>query len=292
LSDRLDALRLEIDSLDCALHDLLMKRVDLVLRERMEEGGATAVRPAREAILLRTLARRHSGAMAFPVIARIYREILAGQAPLEIHFLAPEDPLLVIEMARAHFGASANLHRAGSAAIVLERVRTAPCALGLLPVPGSAAEKWWLRLLSEVDGAPRVVARLPALEPRDPETGSVRGLVVACGPCEPSGEDRSLLAIEAGAGSSPSGIERALGARGLRVRLLDRAHERSHALYLFEADGFLTGSDAILKPPAPIERIHLVGTYPVPLEWPPAPPAEPNTWGDVVTLPIRTGEPS
>jgi chorismate mutase len=291
LSDRLDALRLEIDSLDCALHDLLMKRAELVRLQRMEEGGATTVRPAREAVLLRTLARRHTGGMAFPLIARIYREILASPAPLEIHFLAPEDPLPIIEMARAHFGASASLHRVGSAAIVLERVRTVPGALGLLPVPGGAAEKWWLRLLSEAGGAPRVVARLPALEPRNSETGTVRGLVVACAPCEPSGQDRTLLAIEAGAGSSPSGIERVMGARGLRLRLLDRAHERAQALYLFEADGFLAGSDATLKPPAPIERVYLVGAYPAPLEWPPAPPPEPNTWGDVVTLPIRTGAP-
>jgi hypothetical protein len=268
-----------------------MKRADLVLRERMEEGGATALAPAREAMLLRALARRHAGAMAFPTIARIYREILSAPAPFEVHFLAPEDPLPLIEMARAHFGANALLHRAGSAAIVLERVRTVPGALGLLPVPGGAAEKWWLRLLSEAGGAPRVVARLPALEPRNPETGMVRSLVVACAPCEASGDDRTLLAIEGGAGSSPSGIERAMAARGLKVRLLDRAQERAQALYLYEADGLIAGSDAVQKPQAPIERIHLVGAYPAPLEWPLAPSAKPDTWGDVAVLPIPAGEP-
>jgi chorismate mutase / prephenate dehydratase len=284
LTDRLDALRLEIDRLDSALHDLLMKRADLAARERLAGGEAVpALRPAREAELARSFARRHAGAMTFPPVAQILREILMSRAPLEIFLLAPEDPASFVEMARSHFGALAKLTRVGSSASVLERVRAGGGAIGFLPVPSAAGEKWWLRLISGIEGAPRIVARLPAIEPPGLDAGAERGFVVGCLPAEPSGDDRTVLAIEAGAETTPGAIEKALMAAGFKAQLLDRANERGLALYLFEADGFLTEGDAARARAAPIEQIHVLGVYPVPLEWPPASAAP----AEIIPLPLR-----
>lgn len=260
-----------------------MKRAELAQRERMS-AAAPAFRPARDAKVLRALAGRHAGALTFPSLVRIWREILSGAAPAEVHFLASEEPLAVTELARAHFGSQACFTRAASAAIVLERVRATPGALGLLPVPGATTEKWWLKLLSEVAGAPRVVARLPACDPRTQDAGAARALVVAGDAPEPSDEDRTLLAVEAPTDASPSGVERALSARGLRVHLLDRAPDRAQGFFLFEAEGFVTAGELQEKPGAPIERIHCIGAYPVPLVWPRGDGA-----GDVVAL--RPGAP-
>ncbi|MFO1187979.1 MAG: hypothetical protein U1E87_11330 [Alphaproteobacteria bacterium] len=265
----------DISEVDAALHELLMKRAELVARWRMG-GRHAAFSPAEDAKGLRDLAARHQGAFPFPALARIWREILSGPVPLDVHVLAPEESLEVMALARAHFGSQASLTRAASAAIVLERVRTSPGAIGLLPVPGGATEKWWLKLLSEVAGAPRVVARLPACELRSADAGAARVLAVAAVAPEPSGEDRTLLAVEADAGASTGTVEKALSAGGHKVHLLDRAPDRAQAFFLFETEGFVSARDL---PDRPAGRVHIVGAYPVPLVWPRGGGA-----GDVVTL--------
>jgi chorismate mutase len=286
--DRLDASSTETDFLDGALHDILMKRMELAALRP----GAAMLRPAREAALLRVLARRHGGDLSFISVARVFREILSAPLALEVHVFTPEDPVGAVELARAHFGSLATLNRAGSAVSVLERVRAHAGAVGLMPSPSAAGEKWWLRLMGGMDGAPRVVARLPALEPEGLDAAAARAFVVACLPCEPSGEDGSLLAIEASATVSPSAVERALTGCGFKSQLLDRASERGRAVHLFEVAGFLTEPDALRANAAPIERVHLIGTFPLALTLPLAKPpqAAPHA-GDIDSQAIRPGAP-
>ncbi|HYZ32124.1 MAG TPA: chorismate mutase, partial [Crenalkalicoccus sp.] len=59
----LAALRAEIDTLDDALHDLLMRRAGVVARlaASRAKGDAPALRPGREAAVLRRLLARHAG---------------------------------------------------------------------------------------------------------------------------------------------------------------------------------------------------------------------------------------
>lgn len=62
-SRSLTELRREIDAIDEATHDLLMRRAGIVERVRTAKGGldtGNAWRPAREAEILRRLADRHS----------------------------------------------------------------------------------------------------------------------------------------------------------------------------------------------------------------------------------------
>ncbi|MEN9499161.1 MAG: hypothetical protein RIS83_980, partial [Pseudomonadota bacterium] len=61
----LQALRAEIDALDDAMHDLLMRRAAVVARmaaSRAKTGGGSPLRPGREAAVLRRLLGRHQGA--------------------------------------------------------------------------------------------------------------------------------------------------------------------------------------------------------------------------------------
>lgn len=264
-----------------------MKRADFAQLERLAGGPASApFRPAREAQLLRGFAQRHAGVMAFPSVAQILREILMSRAPLEV-FLLAEAPAGFVEIARCHFGALANLNRAGSAVSVLERVRAAPGAVGLLPMPAASGEKWWLRLLGTVEGAPRIVARVPSIEAPGWDAGALRGFAIACLVPEASGEDRTLIVAEANAEASPGSIERALTAAGLKVQLLDRASERGLSLLLFEADGFLTETEVASACGAPIESVHILGAYPVPLEWPRSKPPS----GEIIPIPLRPSTP-
>ncbi|MFM7416430.1 MAG: chorismate mutase, partial [Alphaproteobacteria bacterium] len=63
----LQALRAEIDALDDAMHDLLMRRAGVVARmaaSRAKVGAGSPLRPGREAAVLRRLLARHSGALS------------------------------------------------------------------------------------------------------------------------------------------------------------------------------------------------------------------------------------
>ncbi|MBJ7251796.1 MAG: chorismate mutase, partial [Acetobacteraceae bacterium] len=70
----LQALRAEIDALDDAMHDLLMRRGAVVARmagSRTKSGAGSPLRPGREAAVLRRLLGRHSGALSRGAVFRI-----------------------------------------------------------------------------------------------------------------------------------------------------------------------------------------------------------------------------
>jgi chorismate mutase len=71
-SPTLSDLRREIDQIDEALHDLLMKRAAVVdgVRAAKRQDGGGAFRPAREAQVLRGLVRRHHGSLPRGLVVR------------------------------------------------------------------------------------------------------------------------------------------------------------------------------------------------------------------------------
>src|SRR3546814_15977852 len=85
----LDDLRREIDEIDDAIHDLLMRRTELARQIGRAKGqGAVFMRPGREARVLRRLVARHTGPFPKPVVTRIWREILPGFPRLQGPFAA------------------------------------------------------------------------------------------------------------------------------------------------------------------------------------------------------------
>src|SRR3546814_13849335 len=72
----LDDLRREIDEIDDAIHDLLMRRTELARQIGRAKGqGAVFMRPGREARVLRRLVARHTRPFPQPVVTRLWREI-------------------------------------------------------------------------------------------------------------------------------------------------------------------------------------------------------------------------
>src|SRR5260221_2161042 len=67
----LDELRRQIDAIDDQVHDLLMRRTEIVeaIGREKKDGKVPAFRPGREAMILRRLVARHSG--RFPAIALV-----------------------------------------------------------------------------------------------------------------------------------------------------------------------------------------------------------------------------
>lgn len=197
-SDSLAPLRREIDSIDENLHDLLMRRAEIVGevgRQKASDGGPT-FRPAREAQLLRRLLARHEGALPKGVLVRLWREIVASSTRLQGSFSVGYFPIEgqgdALRLANSQFGLDANVQRFASAAQVVSAVGRGDASVGLVPLPhDSDTPEWW----AEMQNAPKVqiVARLPWFV-ASPDTGDATGaFVVSTGTPEESGDDRSVL---------------------------------------------------------------------------------------------------
>ena len=138
----LAALRAEIDALDDALHDLVMRRVAVVARlaASRAKGEGTPFRPGREAAILRRLLARHAGPLPRAALVRLWRELIgvhtALQAPLTVAAWLEEPG---IEVVRAHLGLLAEVTRCPDAAAALAAAEAGGASLVALPPAG----RWW-----------------------------------------------------------------------------------------------------------------------------------------------------
>lgn len=215
----LAALRAEIDALDDALHELLMRRAEVVgrLAASRAKGAGPALRPGREAAILRRLLARHAGPFPRAALVRLWRELLNGttaiQAPLSAAAWLDEAG---IEVLRAHLGLAAPVLRCADAEAALAAQAEGRAGLVALPPAG----RWW-RALDPLRLA--VTARLPLLGAGAPV------LLLSPVPPDPSGEDRHLRRLPAAA--LPPG-----------AAVLDRAAD----LVLAELPGFREAGGEVL----------------------------------------------
>jgi chorismate mutase-like protein len=271
----LDELRREIDGIDDALHDLMMRRAELVLRIGRAKAAAgsagSPLRPGREASVLRRLVGRHHGPLPAGVVVRIWRELMSAALALQGPFaVAVHSAPGCRELARDHFGALTPLLPHDSGWQVLRAVAEGEATVGVLPLPTlDEPDPWWRHLLGKDAKAPRIVARLPfaGLPPR----GDAEAFAVARGPAEPSGRDRSLIAIESAPQTSVSTLAGVLRAGGLEpVRSLAWRDPQPGAawLHLVELDGFVAPDDVRLgrlgQGGEMLRRLWPVGGYAVP----------------------------
>lgn len=198
----LETVRREIDALDDAIHDLLKRRVSLVGQVARAKGRGLPVRPGREAEILRRLVSRHSGNLPPVVLISIWRELMGAmtrlQAPLAVALCAPHKSVGYWDLARFQFGSSTpfTLHR--TPAPVLRAVTDGQATVGVLPMPQEEeADPWWPQLVSEQADAPRIIARLPFLDAPAGRFENLSALAIGKTEPEPSGDDRTLIAIEA-----------------------------------------------------------------------------------------------
>lgn len=269
----LATLRGEIDALDDALHDLLMRRATVVARlaGSRAKDGPSPLRPGREALILRRLLARHAGPLPRPALLRLWREILSVSSAMQDSFAVaifargPD----TTRLAQEHFGTLTPLRSHPTPARALEAVAAGEAQVAVLPLPeeGEAPEAtWWTGLDS-----PRlqVVARLPFWS----EGPGPEALAVAHGAPDPSGADRTLLRLEmrdeTSADRSRARIHEALAAVGLPPRLLQSYRDGSLLRVLAEVDGMVAAEDPRLAAPRlaalPVDRVLTLGGYAVPI---------------------------
>ena len=79
-AEDLARLRAEIDALDDAMHDLLMRRAAVVARMARSgiKSATGSFRPGREALIMRRLIGRHRGPLPAAAVLRVWREVIAS----------------------------------------------------------------------------------------------------------------------------------------------------------------------------------------------------------------------
>ncbi len=171
----LAALREEIDSIDDALHALLMRRGDIIDRliaVKAKEGGGSAFRPAREADMMRRLVTRHRGILPLDTVEGIWRIIISTftyvQAPYSVHADVSGGDMRVRDSCRFHFGFTVPLLTYQGSRAVIAAVAEGAGDLGLVRVEDASCA-WWNDLAAP--DAPKIIARLPFVERKDHAAG-------------------------------------------------------------------------------------------------------------------------
>lgn len=264
----LDALRREIDALDDGLHDLLMRRAEVVARlaASRAKGEGSPLRPGREAQILRRLLARHAGPLPPEALVRLWREILSTSSAMQTRFAVAAHGPGIAALAREHFGGLTPVQDCAGPATALAALASGEAQAAVLPLPaaGEPAEAaWWIGL-----DAPRlqVVARLPFWS-AGPAVAGQEALAVALGAPDPSGADRSLLRLEWHGADGPDPA-RALAEAGLpppRALLLRRDGDALRALA--ELDGVVQAGDPRLARLA-VDQALPLGFYAVPVRGP------------------------
>lgn len=199
----LDDLRAQIDGIDDGLHDLLMRRAELVGRIAAAKGGngGLALRPGREAQVLRRLLARHAGKFPKPALVRLWREIMGAftflQGPVRVAVCRPADRPGYWDLARDHFGAQIPFQAHETAAQVIAAMRLDPNVIGVVPAPvQDEPAPWWIRLTSGEATTPNILQRLPFVAMPNSRGRDLDAFILARLDAEASGDDRALFAVE------------------------------------------------------------------------------------------------
>ena len=253
--DTLGALRREIDKIDTSIHDLLMRRSEVVGRiDGVKKRGSslpTGMRPGREAKVIRRLISRHRGALPAAVVARLWRELISAftrlQGPLTVAVCAPEMSVGFWDLARSHFGSTTpmSLHR--SPFVVMREVARGAATVGVLPMPeADDVDPWWPMLASQTENTLKIISRLPFVEDEGSLLEDLAALVVSQMPQDNTDDDRSLIVIVANARISRASINDLLESvtlTGRSVTSLDSREDRPEWLHLVEVEGYLAEDD-------------------------------------------------
>jgi chorismate mutase len=281
----LSDVRREIDTIDDAIQDLLMKRTELVVAvaeakarsaSAAGHGSFIAFRPGREAEVLRRLASRQKGRFPLKVVFRLFREVISTmtriQGPFRVDVFGAENRLAYWDLARSYYGSSTEMEIHDSARDVLRRLGHDRSAIGILPEPGNfAGGDWWPALATAGKDGPRVVARIPFLDIASEKDTPV-AFVVAQAAFESTEDDTSLLVVTGEGDVSDAALAqrvKAAGFTGERVGVALSNDGRALRHNLFAVAGHVEETDARLAAlggEAPVAAARIIGGYANPVK--------------------------
>ena len=259
-------LRKEIDHIDETMHQLLIKRGDIIDRliavKRSQDTGTSAFRPAREAEMMRRLVKRHKGILPLDTVESIWRVIISTftyvQAPFSIHADLSAGDALMRDSARFHFGFTVPFVPHMGAAGVVAAVSASKGDLGLVPAFDIAsAGAWWSAL--EFDAAPKIIARLPFVE-RPDHPAALPVFVICRVAADAMATEAAVWSVRvSGWGVGPA---QALTALADFIAVPDRAFDGAALLISLPREtNFESISAALVKAGATVRSAALVGSH-------------------------------
>jgi chorismate mutase-like protein len=279
----LEDLRREIDAIDDAIHDLVMRRTALLTDVASVKGlakGAAAgafLRPGREAVVLRRLIARHRGRFPKPALVHLWREIISAPFSLQGAFsaavYAPKDQPGYWDLARDHYGTGAPFAAYTAPSQVIGALVDGAAVVGVLPViEDDDPDPWWPLLAREDKRIPYVMARLPFAPSRNARGERLEAFVVGPVSPEPTGRDHSYLAFEASEELSRARLSTQLKKAELEPCFFAaRAEADGRHLVLVGVGDYVARDDARLERFASamaesIRRVFHLGGYALPFE--------------------------
>ncbi|RMF11079.1 MAG: hypothetical protein D6763_04215 [Alphaproteobacteria bacterium] len=248
-SASLEALRNEIDSIDGEIHRLIRRRAEVVEALgalKQANGPSLALRPGREAQVLRRLVATHTGRFPTAALLSLWRTMMAGflrmQQPVEVCVAAPD--LALWDQVRIHFGGEMPITAVASSQDALAALDQAGPRIAVLQPP--APDDCWWRLLAQ--GGPMVIARLPFFYRRNQNLP--HAYVVALAAPEPSGDDVTWLRLAGGAAALDHLVVEGAGHAGLElstVAAYNPTEPRTPASWLVAVSRFMAADDEALN---------------------------------------------
>ncbi|MDE1149448.1 MAG: chorismate mutase [Azospirillaceae bacterium] len=282
-SPSLDALRREIDEIDAAIHDLIMRRGRVVERMAHSKAGAKVfIRPGREASILRRLIGRHQGAVPVAAIVRIWREMIAAmtliQGPFAVAVYAPGDDRGLWDIARDHYGTVTPLTPVNTTQGVLRALADGSATVGVVPVPQEEeTDPWWRFLISDDTKTPKIIGRLPFTARPGGQREGGDALILGAVPLEATGQDHTLLGVELAQDMSRGRLKDMMEAASLPVGWFRIFHQPGGggSVHLIEVEDYVDGNDARLAALAEklgdaLVRVLPVGAYALPVSLEPS----------------------
>jgi hypothetical protein len=162
--------------------------------------GSKFIRPAREALILRRLVARHKGKLPKAVIVRMWREMISAllqvEGPFVVAVQAPKGETALWDLARDHYGSRVQITPVPAGADVLTAIARGKATVGILPFPRLGERSpWWPDLMSKGDSVPHVMGRLPFGDIGNVRDPKAEAMVIGRAPNEPTGDDRSWIAL-------------------------------------------------------------------------------------------------
>jgi chorismate mutase len=272
-----ESLRQEIDRIDEALHELVIRRTEVVEQVASLKGvvSPAVLRPGREAEILRRLVARHRGNFPKATLVRLWRELIGGmiglQGPFAVAVYMPDRGAGYLELARDHYGTYTPMTPLRSPGQVVRAVAEGSAQVGVMPLPElEDVEPWWISLMGDSGDLPRIIARLPFAGPGPGRGEGIEALAIGRFTPEGTGYDRSWLALETTPDISRARLRSVLGAAGIEPTLLAATQRNDESwLHLAEISGLLTADDRriarLVAHREPVLHAVLLGGYPVPL---------------------------
>jgi len=257
-TETLGELRAEIDALDESLHDFLIRRAEITRAIAKVKRPATqgdekvppAIRPAREAQIIRRLLAHHKGDLPRRVIVRIWREIIAAslqsQTKFRVHVYTGEDQGAFGDLVHAHFGSLTPVREHSRASAVVQECAEEIDSLGVVPFPEMQDEglPWWAQLAPPGQAGPRIIAKLPFIV--HPEENQPTAFAIGPAEHEATGEDTTLIRIETEAGLSRARLSSILKAAGFEANMISAGRITAGGdggALLLATDGFVSAQD-------------------------------------------------